>query len=83
MNNMKNDDMIQIIRICGTLKNYDDVLLPEDVQQILRTGRNTVYEYLSTGEIKSIKIGGKYRIPKIYLLEFLYPNIDFSEGKSA
>lgn len=56
------------------LETYDDILLPEDLQEILHTGRNTVYTYLSKGIIKSIRIGGKYRIPKLYLIEFLYPN---------
>lgn len=61
------------------LTEYNDVLLPEDVQKILHTGRNTVYNYLSEGKIRSLKIGGKYKIPKLYLLEFIYPDIDFSE----
>ena len=56
------------------LKDYKDILLPEDVQKILHTGRNTVYSYLADGTIKSIKVGGKYRIPKLYLLEFIYPD---------
>ncbi len=61
------------------LTEYNDVLLPEDVQKILHTGRNTVYNYLSEGKIRSIKIGRKYKIPKLYLLEFIYPDMDFSE----
>lgn len=64
------------------LAGYNDVLLPEDVQKILQTGRNTVYAYLSEGKIRSLKIGGKYRIPKLYLLEFIYPDKDFAtEGE--
>lgn len=55
------------------LKEYNDVLCPEDIQKILHTGRNTVYRYLKDGTIKSIMIGGKYRIPKVYLLDFLCP----------
>jgi excisionase family DNA binding protein len=55
------------------LTEYDDVLRPEDIQQILRIGRNTVYKYLADGEIKSIRIGNQYRIPKQYLIDFLYP----------
>lgn len=62
------------------LEEYSDVLLPEDLQNILHTGRNTVYNYLADGTIKSIKVGGKYRIPKLYLLEYMYPDIDFKEG---
>ena len=59
------------------LAEYNDILLPEDVQKILQTGRNTVYTYLAEGKIRSMKIGGKYRIPKLYLLEFIYPDKDF------
>ncbi len=61
------------------LGEYKDILLPEDVQAILHTGRNTVYDYLARGVIKSIKVGGKYRIPKLYLLEYIYPDKDFRE----
>lgn len=60
------------------LTEYKDVLLPEEVQKILHTGRNTVYNYLAEGKIRSIKVGGKYRIPKLYLLEFIYPDINFT-----
>lgn len=65
----------------GILSGYNDVLLPEDVQKILQTGRNTVYTYLAEGKIKSIRIGGKYRIPKLYLMEFMYPDMSFEEAE--
>lgn len=61
------------------LGEYKDILLPEDIQVILHTGRNTVYDYLARGVIKSIKVGGKYRIPKLYLLEYMYPDKDFGK----
>lgn len=54
------------------LESYSDVLMPKDIQEILHIGRNTVYSYLANGTIKSIRIGGKYRIPKVYLLNFLF-----------
>ena len=53
------------------LKEYDDILLPEQLQKILHVSRNAVYDYLRN--IRSLKIGNKYRIPKLYLLEFMYP----------
>ena len=56
------------------LNEYEDVLRPEDVQRILRVGRNTVYRYLSAGDIKSIRIGNQYRIPKRYLIDFIFTN---------
>lgn len=65
------------------LTQYNDILLPEDVQEILHTGRNTVYNYLAKGTIKSIRIGGKYRIPKLYLLEFIYPDIVFDRKEDV
>ncbi len=61
------------------LTEYDDVLSPKDVMKILQTGRNTVYNYLAEGKIRSIMVGGKYRIPKLYLLEFIYPDIKFTK----
>lgn len=54
------------------LSEYRDILSPHDIQVILQTGRNTVYHYLVTGQIRSIKIGNKYRIPKRYLYDFIY-----------
>lgn len=56
------------------LSEYSDVLRPEEVQQILQIGRNTVYKYLADGVIRSIRIGNQYRIPKMYLVDFLYPD---------
>lgn len=61
------------------LPEYNDILLPEDLQMILHTGRNTIYKYLAEGKIKSLRVGGKYKIPKRYLLEFIYPDIDFTK----
>ena len=37
------------------LKNYNDVLEPADIQEILMIGRNTAYHYLSKGLIKSMR----------------------------
>ena len=69
------------MEIANILDGYNDILLPEDVQKILQIGRNTVYNYLAEGKIRSMRIGGKYRIPKLYLLQFIYPDMDISEEK--
>ena len=55
------------------LSEYNEVLLPKDLQDILHLSRNTIYSYLAKGKIKSIRTGVKYLIPKQYLLEYLYP----------
>jgi len=65
------------------LKEYEDVLRPEDLQKILHIGRSTIYKYLADGEIKSIRIGNQYRIPKMYLYDFLYPAGEYPSGKGA
>ena len=62
------------------LGDYNDILLPKDVQNILKVGRNTVYSYLANGTIKSIRIANKYRIPKKYLIEYLYPDPSDNKG---
>ncbi|MCD8250178.1 MAG: helix-turn-helix domain-containing protein [Lachnospiraceae bacterium] len=38
---------------------------------LLGVGRNTVYKLLKSGEIRSIRVGNQYRIPKEYLLQYL------------
>ena len=63
------------------LPNYEDVLLPKDVQKILHLGRNSVYRFLADGTIRSVRLGGKYLIPKENLRAFMYP--DKNDGKGA
>lgn len=55
------------------LESYDDMLTPKELQTILRVSRGTVSRLLDEGSIKSIKVGCSYRIPKVYLEEYLYP----------
>lgn len=56
------------------LKMYDDVLVPEDLQSILHIGKPMVYKCLREGTIPSLRIGGKYLIPKWYLYDYMYPD---------
>ena len=58
------------------------ILTPTDVKEILKIGRNAVYDYLKDGTIRSMMIAGKYRIQKLYLLEFMYPDVDFVKEAS-
>ena len=64
------------------LVGYNDILTPTDVKEILKIGRNAVYDYLKDGTIRSMMIAGQYRIPKLYLLEFMYPDVDFVKEAS-
>ena len=51
--------------------NYPDVVTPEDIQKMLRSGRNSVYDLLKQGKIKSLRVGKKYLIPKTSVINFL------------
>ena len=53
------------------LDELPDVLTPMEVAEVLRIGRNSVYENLRIGTIPSIKIGRRLLIPKAILLDFL------------
>lgn len=55
-------------------KDYPDVLTPGDLQEILRIGRNSTYKLLSENQIETIKIGKKYIIPKINVINYLTTN---------
>ena len=43
----------------------------EDLMPILDIGRNTAYELVRSGEIRSIKVGRQLRIPRDAVEEFL------------
>ena len=58
------------------LSDYPDVLLPEDLMTILKIGRNTTYKILKEGIIKSIKVGRNYKIPKNFIIEYLFNNVE-------
>jgi excisionase family DNA binding protein len=47
------------------------ILRVEDLMPLLGIGRNTAYELIHSGQIRSIRIGRQIRIPREALLEFL------------
>lgn len=51
--------------------NYPDVLTVEDLSKMLSISTKTAYKLLKEKKIKSITIGRTYKIPKIYVLEYL------------
>jgi len=52
-------------------ENIPDVMLPKDVQKLLKISRSTTYKLLQSGELRSVRIGRVRRIPKKYLIEFI------------
>lgn len=47
------------------------VLTVEELARILAISKNTAYELVRSGKIRSVKIGRTYRIPKAALEEYL------------
>ena len=43
----------------------------EDLMPLLGIGRNTAYELIRSGQIRSVRVGRQIRIPREALLEFL------------
>lgn len=55
-------------------ENYDDVVDVNDLCKMLKIGKNKAYELLNAGNIKSIRIGKSYKIPKRYVIDFIQLN---------
>ena len=53
------------------LTKYPDVLSVPQVSEILGVSTKTVYSYLKSKELASLEVGRAYRIPKVFLLQFL------------
>lgn len=55
-------------------KNFDDlpmVLKVEDLADTLEIGRNKAYALVSSRQIKALKLGNHYRIPRDEFVRFL------------
>ncbi|NTZ20970.1 DNA-binding protein [Paenibacillus sp. JMULE4] len=52
--------------------DYDDIITVEELLEMLQIGRNTAYRLLGTGQIKSVRIGRKYRIPRESVIEYIF-----------
>ena len=50
---------------------YPDVVTVYDLQKMLKIGRNSAYDILKSGLIKTIKVGKRYIIPKQSVINFL------------
>ena len=53
------------------LQQLPPVLKVENLMPILSIGRNTAYELVRSGQIRSIRIGASYRIPKDAVVDFI------------
>lgn len=57
--------------------DYPDVVSPEQLQEMLGgIGKTTAYKLLRGGKIKSVRLGRKYLIPKICVIEYLCGDVE-------
>ena len=54
-----------------SLEDLPLTLTVEEASQILRVGRNTAYDLVRCGKLRSIKVGKQIRIPKQALQDYL------------
>lgn len=53
------------------LENYKDILNIKELCEAIDVGKNTAYKLLNTGEIKSVRIGKVYKIPKVWVVDYI------------
>lgn len=53
---------------------YPDVVNAKELQEMLRIGRNQTYKLLENGNIQSFKIGKKYLISKMKIIDYICYN---------
>ena len=58
-------------KVYRSLDELPLALRVEDLMPILGIGRNTAYELVRSGQIRSIRVGRQLRIPRDAVAEFL------------
>ena len=53
------------------LRDYPDILNADELMKLLKISKKTAYKLLKENRIKHIKTGREYRIPKIYVIDYL------------
>ena len=53
------------------LENYQDILKPAEVCEILRIGKSSFYKLLDSGQLSAYKTGKNWKIPKTSVLKYI------------
>lgn len=53
------------------LNQYEDIITVEELCEILKTGKNRVYELLQTNQIRAFQLWRNWKIPKISVKHYL------------
>jgi len=52
-------------------QGYPDVLNVQQVSELLNVSSKTVYRLLRDGSLASLKVGRAFKIPKLYVLQYI------------
>ena len=52
-------------------QGYPDILNVQQVGELLNISTKTVYRLLNEGTLDSLKVGRAFKIPKLYLLQYI------------
>jgi len=52
-------------------RGYPDILDVKQVGELLNISTKTVYRLLNNGTLDSLKVGRAYKIPKLYVLQYI------------
>ena len=50
---------------------YPDIVTVKELQAMLGISRHLAYDLLAEGEIRGIKVGNAYRIPKVNVIRYV------------
>lgn len=50
---------------------YDDILSTDEACEVLKVGKNSLYRMLCNGEIKAMRCGRVWKIPRAAITEYV------------
>jgi excisionase family DNA binding protein len=53
------------------LKGCPDVLDVRKVSEVLSVSTKTVYKHINEGSLHAVRVGREFRVPKVYLVDYL------------
>ena len=57
--------------LLSMFKDEPEILTVTEAARLLRIGKNKAYGLVNSGELSSIKVGGKILVPKMKVIDFI------------
>lgn len=52
-------------------EHVPDIMTFKECQNVLKVGKNTLLDLIHDGEIEAFRIGNRWKIPKVAVLEYI------------